>query len=55
MVETIGHLHDGVILLLRPESSSFFFFIFKFGNSSEVKKTKALIRKRKQNPEGFWS
>ena len=30
-------------------------FIFKFGNPSEVKKTKALICRRKQNPEGFWS
>ena len=30
-------------------------FIFKFGNPSEVYKTKALICTRKQNPEGFVS
>ena len=41
----IGHLHDGVILLLRPESFSFF-----LSYPSEVWITKALISTRKQNP-----
>ena len=42
---SVRHLHDGVILLLRPESSSFFFFIyiFKFGNPSEVWITNTLL------------
>ena len=31
----IGHLHDGAILLLRPQPFRFP-FIFKFGDPSEV-------------------
>ena len=50
---TRGHLHDGVILLLRPESFSLFLSYLNFGNPGEVWITKALICTRKQNPEGF--
>ena len=32
----MGHLHDNVFLLLRPEFMSFFPFIFKLGSPSEV-------------------
>ena len=39
---TIGHLHDGVILLLRPESFSFFLSYLNFV-LCEVWITKALI------------
>ena len=34
------HLHDGVTLLIRPQSFSYFFYMFlflKFGNPSEIK------------------
>ena len=34
------HLHDGVTLLIRPQSFSYFSFMFlflKFGNPSEIK------------------
>ena len=34
------HLHDSVILLLRPESFTFFLSYFKSGNPSEVYKHK---------------
>ena len=51
---SIGHLHDDLFLLLRPEFTSFFSFIFKSGNPSEVKITKALICTRKECTEGFW-
>ena len=51
---SIGHLHDDLFLLLRPEFTSFFSFIFKSGNTSEVKITKALIYTRKECTEGFW-
>ena len=50
---TRGHLHDGVILLVRPECFSFFLSYLNFGNPGEVWITKALICTRKQNPEGF--
>ena len=50
---TRGRLHDGVILLVRPESFSFFLSYLNFGNPGEVWITKALICTRKQNPEGF--
>ena len=49
----IGHLHDGVILLQRPDDV--FPFTFKFGNPSEVSIIKPLNCTRKQNPEGFGS
>ena len=45
----MGNLHDDVYLLLRPEFISFFSFIFKFGNPSEVWVTKALIWTSKRN------
>ena len=32
----MGHLHDDIFLLPRPEFMSFFLFIFKFGGPSEV-------------------
>ena len=51
---SIGHLHDDLFLLLRPEFTSFFSFIYKSGNPSEVKITKALICTRKECTEGFW-
>ena len=50
-----GHLHEDVILLLRPESFSFYLSYSIFGNLREVWTTKALICTRKQTPEGFWS
>ena len=34
--DSMDHLHDGVILLLRPESFSFLLSYFKFGNPNEV-------------------
>ena len=34
--DKIGQLHDGVILLLGPQSFSFFLVIFKFGIPSEI-------------------
>ena len=39
---SIGHLHDGVILLLTATRVLFVFpFIFRFGNPTEVSMTKA--------------
>ena len=51
----IGHLHDGVILLLRRESFSFFRSSLNLVIPEWFKKTTALICTRKQNPKGFWS
>ena len=53
-ISIIGHLHDGVILLLRPESFSFFFSYLNLVIPARFM-TKAVICTRKQNPEGFWS
>ena len=36
----MGHLHEGVVLLRRPES--FFPFIFKFCNPSEVRSSEIM-------------
>ena len=51
----VGHLHEDVFLLLKPELILFlfFFFIFEFCNPSVFWITKALICTRKQNPKGF--
>ena len=38
---SIGHLHDGVILLATTRVLFVFPFIFKFGNPTEVSMTKA--------------
>ena len=45
------HLHDGVILLLRPQSFSYFPFMFFFLNLVIPARLKALICTRKRNPE----
>ena len=51
----IGHLHDGIILLLRPESFSFFRSSLNLVMPERFKKTTALSCTQKQNPKGFWS
>ena len=45
------HLHDGVTLLLRPESFSYFLFVFFFLNLVIPARSNALICTRKPNPE----
>ena len=43
-VTILGHLHNGIILQLLPESTCFSFEIMvKYGNPSEVSITKAII------------
>ena len=45
------HLHDGVTLLLRSQSFSYFPFMFFFLNLVIPARLKALICTRKRNPE----
>jgi len=49
----IGHLHDGVILLLQPESFSFFFSCLN--SSQRDLNDKSIICTRKENRDEFWS
>ena len=48
----IGNFHDDDVWLQLPEFISF--LLFKFVNSTEVYRTRALICTRKQQTEGFW-
>ena len=50
----IGHLHDGVSLLLRIEFFSFFLSHLNLVIPGRFN-TKAIICTRKEKPEGFWS